>query len=126
MKQFVLLFMLGSFAFISNAQTQGNSQASSQSKSMSSPKPKSESTLNGKFPKAVEWPSFRRDGTLEARSPLKGKITNPGIVWKQFVGALESRIVIEPGSGKIKLDLPAEAGQARHGHHCFVRFCSDP
>ena len=109
MKQFVLLFMLGSFAFISNAQTQVNSQASSQSKSASSPKSKSESTLNGKFPKAGEWPSFRREGTLEAHSPLRGKITKPGIAWKQFVGALESRIVVEPGTGKTTLDLPAEA-----------------
>ena len=109
MKQIVLLFLLGSFAFISNAQTQLSTQASSQSKSGSSPKPKNESTLNDKFPKAAEWPSFRRDGTLEARSPLKGSITKPEIVWKQFVGALESRIVIEPGSGKTKLDLPGEA-----------------
>ena len=108
MKQFVLLFMLGSFAFISNAQTQVNAQASSQSKSAPAPKSKSESTLNGKFPKAGEWPSFRRTGSQEAYSPLRGKITNPVVVWKQFAGALESLVVVEPGNGNNQINLPGE------------------
>ena len=108
MKQFVLLFMLGSFAFISNAQTQ-NAQASSQSKSASSPKPKSESRLTPNFPKRWNGHPFDVMGHWRACSPLKGKITQPGIAWEQFVGALETWIVIEPGSGKTKSDLPAEA-----------------
>src|SRR5262245_36835268 len=58
------------------------------------------------FPKPSEWPTIRRDGTLQARSPLKGKITNPKIVWKKFIGSLESQVVIEPGDTQTQLNLP--------------------
>lgn len=62
-----------------------------------------------KFPKPEEWPSLRRTGTLEAHSPLKGKITNPEIAWKQFVGALETHVVVEPGSSNSTVELPEDA-----------------
>lgn len=61
-----------------------------------------------RFPKPGEWPAFRRTGTLQSRSPLKGKITQPAIVWKQFVGGLESRVVLEPGNKQFQLDLPKD------------------
>lgn len=60
------------------------------------------------FPIAGEWPAFRRDGTLQAHSPLKGNMTKPKIVWKQFVGGLESRIILETGSGDMQLTLPGD------------------
>ncbi|MGE3638218.1 MAG: hypothetical protein AB7G28_06635 [Pirellulales bacterium] len=60
------------------------------------------------FPKPAEWPSLRRTGTLEAHSPLKGKITDPKIAWKQYTGALETHVVIEPGETKVDLKLPED------------------
>ncbi len=97
MKQVVLLFIIGSFAFTGSAQVPVNSSTKTQGQ-----------TTDNKFPKPGEWPAFRRTGTLEAHSPLRGNITKPAIVWKQFVGALESRIVVEPSEGKIKLNLPGD------------------
>jgi hypothetical protein len=97
MKQIVLLFILGSFAFIGSAQGQITPSASTSDKFVT----------GNTFPKPGEWPSFRRSGTLEAHSPLRGNISRlPVIAWKQFVGALESRIVVEPSSGNVKLSLP--------------------
>lgn len=58
------------------------------------------------FPKPAEWPTIRRTGSLQARSPLKGKITDPAVVWKQFIGALESDVVVEPGNTETQLNLP--------------------
>lgn len=60
------------------------------------------------FPKPGEWPSFRRSGSLEARTPLQGRITQPKVIWKEFVGALETLAVIELGNGNSKLMLPGE------------------
>ncbi len=94
MKKIVFLFVLGSFAFVGKAQAQVNSSTSGNP------------SLPGKFPKPGEWPSFRRNGTLQAHSPLKGNITKPAIVWKQFVGAMESLVVVETGDRSAKLSLP--------------------
>ncbi|HTF16875.1 MAG TPA: VCBS repeat-containing protein, partial [Chryseolinea sp.] len=95
MKQLVLLFITGAVAFAGNAQTANrSSQTSSQPAEQA-------------FPKPGEWPAFRRSNTLEAHSPLKGSITSPTVVWKQFVGALESLMVIESG-GKKTVMLPAD------------------
>lgn len=60
------------------------------------------------FPKAAEWPCDRRHPSLDARSPLPGHLTQPRVVWRQFVGALESLVVIEPGEGDTELALHAE------------------
>ncbi|HEY5748714.1 MAG TPA: hypothetical protein VIU12_21740, partial [Chryseolinea sp.] len=95
MKNTLLVLMLISFAGI--AHTQGQP-----SKTEVPPR------TNAKFPKPGEWPAFRRTGTLEGRSPLKGNITKPTIAWKQFVGALESRVVVESGDGKTTLKLPGD------------------
>ena len=37
------------------------------------------------FPTPEEWPAYRRDGSLQARSPAHGSIVSPRIVWQQFV-----------------------------------------
>ena len=60
------------------------------------------------FPTPGEWPAYRRDGTLQAHSPARGSIVSPRIVWRQFVGVLESEVVLEPASGEGRLSLPLE------------------
>ena len=59
------------------------------------------------FPAPEEWPACRRDGSLQAHSPARGNIVSPRIVWRQFVGALESRIVLEPAPGQCGFVLPS-------------------
>lgn len=98
MKKIVLLFVLGSFAFAGGAQTHVNSSA----KTLNNP------SIDGTFPKPGEWPSFRRNGTLQAHSPLRGNIAKPAIIWKQFVGAMESLVVVETSGRNTKLSLPGE------------------
>ncbi len=99
MKHIFILFILGSFAFITCAQSQIQSFPKAQSNSQ---------RKDGIFPKPGEWPSLRRTGTLEGHSPLRGNITKPGIVWKQFVGAIESLVVVEPGDRDTRLNLAGE------------------
>ncbi|MCX6925385.1 MAG: hypothetical protein NT154_19575, partial [Verrucomicrobia bacterium] len=61
------------------------------------------------FPTPGEWPAYRRDGSLQAHSPARGSIVvSPRIAWRQFVGALESEVLLEPASGKSRLTLPME------------------
>jgi len=77
-----------------------------QEKSQSNNREQAASATEGTFPKLGEWPTLRRSGSLEARSPLKGQITKPDIAWKQFIGALETHIVVEPGDSQTQLNLP--------------------
>jgi len=100
MKYTLLLPMLISFAGITHAQ--------GQPAKTELPPP-----TDAQFPKAGEWPSFRRNGTLQAHSPLKGKITKPTVAWKQFVGAMESLVVIETSDKSTKLSLPGEETKSR-------------
>jgi outer membrane protein assembly factor BamB len=60
------------------------------------------------FPAPEEWPAYRRDGSLQAHSPARGSLVSPRIVWQQFVGVLESQVVLEPASGESRLSLPLE------------------
>jgi len=64
------------------------------------------------FPKTGEWPCFRRDGTLQSRSPGKGTTTSPAIAWKHFVGTVETLLVVEPGPGDTALAVPGRESQA--------------
>ncbi|MBI4583712.1 MAG: hypothetical protein HY717_06790 [Planctomycetes bacterium] len=66
------------------------------------------------FPRPGEWPCFRRSPSLDARSPARGRIAAPRIAWKQFVGALESLLIVEPGDGDAEILLPEDetAGNA--------------
>jgi outer membrane protein assembly factor BamB len=98
MKHLLIVFVLGVLPV--NETAEEHSTASIPSSNHSS--------TVGQFPKTGEWPSLRRTGTLEARSPLKGKITDPKIVWKQFAGALESHVVIGPGDTQVHLNLPED------------------
>ncbi len=96
MKQILLLVVITSFAWTTHAQAQP------------SPKKQRELTANARFPKPGEWPSFRRNGTLQAHSPLRGNIAKPAIIWKQFVGAMESLVVVEPSGQNTKVSLSGE------------------
>jgi len=58
------------------------------------------------FPRPGEWPCHRRNGSLDARSPAKGRLTRPKIVWKHFVGIGETVLVTEPGDADMVLTLP--------------------
>ncbi|MCE5237451.1 hypothetical protein LLH23_03055 [bacterium] len=58
------------------------------------------------FPTAGEWPCYRGGPTLQARSRLKGTITAPQVIWKQYTGALKTHFVVEPGTGDSTLQIP--------------------
>lgn len=95
-----LLFILALFTLSVTANTQDAPRPSSAN---------GHSPASDKFPKPAEWPTFRRTGTLEAHSPLKGKITSPQIAWKQYAGALETYVVVEPSSNQGELKLLEDA-----------------
>src|SRR5437870_1433868 len=60
------------------------------------------------FPRPGEWPCYRGNGRLDARSAGKGRIAQPRIAWKQFVGARETWLVVEPGQKSEILPLPTQ------------------
>ena len=64
--------------------------------------------VSADFPRQSEWPCFRRDGGLLARSPARGRISQPRIEWKQFVGLLETELIAERGKGMSNATLPLE------------------
>src|SRR5688572_3847434 len=99
-KKILLLGILGCWAFTSYSQAQITASAKVGDKLTSRPAKIIPAAM---FPKSGEWPCMRRTGTLEAYSPLRGNITKPGIVWKQFVGAIESLIVVEAGERNTEL-----------------------
>ena len=74
-----------------------------------------ESIAQPPFPKPEEWPAYRRDGSLQAHSPARGTIVAPRIVWRQFVGVLESLIVILPSDGGSRIALPLDESKASPG-----------
>jgi len=49
----------------------------------------------GTFPLSGEWGCYRRDGSQQAHSPMKGKISKPVVVWKHFVGSVESMVALK-------------------------------
>src|SRR5437868_5838652 len=55
------------------------------------------------FPRPGEWPSQRRNASLDARSPVKGQIIEPKIVWKQFIGKTNTLLEVSPGGGNMTL-----------------------
>ena len=64
------------------------------------------STATPNFPTESEWPCFRRDGGLLARSPAMGRIVQPQIKWKYYVGRLQTTVIAEPDSNDQRLQLP--------------------
>ncbi len=77
--------------------------------------PVEDPSAKGVFPKPGEWPYFRRTGTLDGHSPLHGNIIRPSIKWKQFVGAMESLVVVETSSKNTRLMLPGDETKATFG-----------
>ncbi|MCI0334143.1 MAG: hypothetical protein L0228_13075 [Planctomycetes bacterium] len=75
----------------------------------------SEAASQTAFPKPEEWPAFRRDGSLQARSPARGKLESPRIAWRQFVGVLESLVVVEPAAGEMQFALPSDESSPSPG-----------
>lgn len=65
------------------------------------------------FPAASEWPCFRRNASLDAHSPARGNITHPGIAWRQFIGKLETTLVIESAPTNSSVILPVEEVASR-------------
>ena len=72
------------------------------------------------FPAPGEWPCYRRTAALDAHSPGTGRIQEPSIAWRQFIGALESLIVIEPGADSTRLSLPADESTETPGTEPFA------
>lgn len=58
------------------------------------------------FPLPGEWPCERRNETRNSYSPLKGDIKQPQIVWKHFIGVVETFLIAEPGGAKSDLTIP--------------------
>ncbi len=50
------------------------------------------------FPAPGEWPCYRRDGTQQAHSPLRGALRVPAVRWQAFVGATETLLELAPGT----------------------------
>src|SRR5579872_1008395 len=60
------------------------------------------------FPHPGEWPAYRRNGTLDAYSPLRGALSQPRIAWKQFVGATEHWFIVPGDSPASPAESPAQ------------------
>ena len=67
-----------------------------------------EQPVGRRFPMPGEWGCYRRDGSQQARSPLKGRITKPKIAWKQFVGVIDTLIETKLGDDDTRLSVPAK------------------
>ena len=60
------------------------------------------------FPSPGEWPSDRRDGTRQARSPLRARIHDPKIRWRHYTGAIGTLLALEPGDADQQKDQERE------------------
>ena len=58
-----------------------------------------------------EWSGNRGNSTLDGRVALRGDITQPRIVWKQFVGAIETWLVATPGEASASVRTPPSDAQ---------------
>src|SRR5438105_14535649 len=67
-----------------------------------------EQSAAGMFPSDGEWSCYRRTGTLDAHSPLKGRISTPAIAWKQYIGHIETLLIVEPGTVDRTLRIPLD------------------
>lgn len=60
------------------------------------------------FPAPGEWPAFRRNPSLDARSPLAGPPSEPRVLWQHYLGLHEETLVLVPSdSGPIEISVPA-------------------
>ena len=53
-----------------------------------------------------EWPTFRRNGSLDGHAAGKGRITSPRIVWRKYVGRTETQLLVEPATAPSVLTVP--------------------
>ena len=53
-------------------------------------------TASARFPNDGEWTCFRRDGSQQAHSPLKGTIREPTIAWRHSIGFANALIELRP------------------------------
>lgn len=53
-----------------------------------------------------EWPTFRRNGSLDGHAAGKGRITAPRIVWRKYVGRTETQLLVEPATAPSVLTVP--------------------
>lgn len=60
------------------------------------------------FPLPGEWPCYRRNASLDAHCPAKGRIGKPAIAWKHFIGVIETTLSVEPADGDQSLSLPVK------------------
>jgi len=61
------------------------------------------------FPAAGEWSCFRRDGSLDAHSALKGDISNPAVAWKHFTGSHCCLTEVIPSQTDTVYSTPADS-----------------
>ena len=59
-----------------------------------------------------EWLCFRGNPSLDARSTARGHIRTPHIAWTNFIGTLESWLVVAPATQSSSLALPNHESNA--------------
>lgn len=58
------------------------------------------------FPRPGEWPCYRGNSRLDARASCKGRISEPAIAWRRFVGRTETLLVLRPAEGEQTVSIP--------------------
>src|SRR5262245_43761315 len=69
--------------------------------------------MASQFPRAGEWVCFRGNQSLDAHSQAVGHITNPALAWKQYVGLIETLLVVEPAAGDTSVTIPGAEAPAK-------------
>lgn len=77
-------------------------------------------------PSSGEWLCYRGNGTQDAHSSSRGHITNPKIVWKHFVGMIDTTMLVEPGKGKRILTISSDASLNTSGEDHGSRWGFNP
>jgi outer membrane protein assembly factor BamB len=62
--------------------------------------------VRDQFPLPGEWLCYRRDGSQQARSPMKGKISKPKLAWKHFAGTIGTLMEVQPGYLEESVSIP--------------------
>lgn len=70
-----------------------------------------------RFPEPGEWPCFRRDGTQQAYTPLRGSITAPTVQWQASVGATRTLLELQPEATPraVPAEVKPDPGDPRWG-----------
>ena len=62
-----------------------------------------------RFPTDGEWACFRRDGSQQAHSPLKGSLHRPTIAWKHYIGVVSTLVELRPSGSGGSVTVPHQA-----------------